>query len=119
MACPYGVIEYSTMPFLQSSAFLHGTSFSHDSDRDSVASKGNKQNLVLRPKSSLANLIHFVRNPFESASGVVEYWQDGDRKEERTRKQSLEDKKQILYVKLREVRAEGNRLPRPDRIADV
>lgn len=93
------------MSILQTSAFLQGFNFNHDSDRDSVASKSSNRNTTLRPKSSLANLIRFVRNPFEGATEVVEYWQDGCTKEEKVRKRSLEDKKQILYVRLREATA--------------
>lgn len=93
------------MSIFQSSAFLQGINFIHDSDPDFVASKGNPRNTALHPKSSFANLIRFVRSPFESATEVVEYWQDGCPKEEKARKRSLEDKKQILYVRLREAAA--------------
>ena len=91
------------MSILHSPALLQGINFNHDSDRNSTASRRENRDVALRPKSSLANLIHFVRNPVESASGVIEHWQDGCTKEERARKQSLEDKKQVFYVRLREV----------------
>lgn len=58
----------------------------------------------LRPASSLANLIQFARNPVENVSEALENWYDGSTKEERVSRQALEDRKQLLYLKMRLVR---------------
>ncbi len=92
------------MSILQHSVFLRGINHNHDTVSDAVVSSGKQQHDLLRPKSSLANLIHLVRNPLETVGGTVEHWRDGSTKYERARKQSLQDKKQLLYLKLREVR---------------
>ncbi|MCJ1464310.1 hypothetical protein MMC07_002923 [Pseudocyphellaria aurata] len=55
----------------------------------------------LRSKSSIANLIQFVREPIDTVGEAVENWYEGNTKEERIQQQILEDKKQILYLRLR------------------
>ncbi|KAI4126324.1 MAG: hypothetical protein LQ338_003801 [Usnochroma carphineum] len=55
-----------------------------------------------RYKSAIARLLRFARHPIENVGEVVEDWYDGTIKEERIRRQSLEDRKQLLYLKLRE-----------------
>ena len=57
----------------------------------------------LRPSSSLANLLSFAKNPVESVSRGVEDWYDGSTREERSIRQAVEDRKQLLYVKMRMV----------------
>jgi hypothetical protein len=92
------------MSILQHSVFLRGINHNHDTFSDAVVSAGKQQHDLLQPKSSLANLINLVRNPLETVGGTVEHWRNGSTNEERVRKQSLQDKKQLLYLKLREVR---------------
>ena len=107
------------MSILQCSGFLHGVKLNRDTDSGSVVSKGKQQYGLLRPKSSLANLIHFVRNPLENVGETVEQWRDGHTKEERARKQSLQDKKQLLYLRLREVRVSKCSLLRPSMLTEI
>ncbi|KAI4131129.1 MAG: hypothetical protein LQ341_006386, partial [Variospora aurantia] len=57
---------------------------------------------ALQSKSSIARLLHFARHPVENFGGVVEDWYDGTSRQERKRRQDLEDRKQLLYIKLRE-----------------
>ncbi|KAL8965243.1 MAG: hypothetical protein Q9183_003956 [Haloplaca sp. 2 TL-2023] len=56
----------------------------------------------LRSKSSIARLVQFARHPLENVTETVENWYDGTTKEERIKRQCLEDRKQLLYLKLRQ-----------------
>lgn len=87
------------------SALLRGIELSHSTDGPSVASSSRSHAGLLHTKSSIANLVRFVRNPLERVSEVTGCWRDTSRDEESARKQSLENKRQILYVRLREVHA--------------
>lgn len=93
------------MSILQPSTILQGISFGHGTKSDSVTRNGKPQASPeqLRTKSSIANLIEFVRHPVENVADTLDTWWDGYSKEERARKQSLDEKKQILYLRLREV----------------
>ena len=83
------------MSFLQTSALL--PSLGH-------ASKANGTcHQQLRSKGSIASLARLVRNPIEAVGETVEGWYDGLTKEERAQKQAIEQKRQILYLKLRDV----------------
>ena len=88
------------MSIFQPPALLQGI-FSHDADSEAIDLNDQQGNGLFKPRSSLANLIHFVRNPLEN---LGEHWQDGFTKEERARKQIIEDKKQLQYLRLRTVR---------------
>ena len=57
----------------------------------------------IRPATSIANLLYFAKNQIEGIGTVAEGWYDGSTEEERAKKQVLEDKKQLLYLKLRTV----------------
>lgn len=92
------------MSILHPSTLLHGA-FDLNSDSDALTFRRTQQQSQFRAKSSFASLVHFVRNPFENVGETVEHWRDGLTKEERARKQSLEDKKQLLYLRLRVVRS--------------
>lgn len=90
------------MSFLQNTALIQSLSLNHGNG--SVATEnGGKQQAALRSKSSIANLIQFVRNPVENVGEAFEYWRDGYTTEEQIRKQRQDDRKQILYLKLRTV----------------
>ena len=94
------------MSFLQSPSLL---GFGHNAnDDDGPRSSTNRQQKgqnSLRSTSSIATLIDFVRNPTGNVSEAVENWYDGSSKEQRARRQSLEDRKQLLYLKMRMVQA--------------
>ena len=92
------------MPFLPSTSLLHGLGLNHEVDtcRSTPASKSPTQRR-LRATSSLANLVQFARNPVGIASEAVEDWYDGSTKDERTQRQALADRKQLLYLKMRTV----------------
>ncbi|MCJ1276336.1 hypothetical protein MMC21_004141 [Puttea exsequens] len=93
------------MALLQSPLSLQGLTLKHNNDGarpvPAGSQKGQTTQKSLKPKSSLANLIHFTRNPFESAGEVVDNWYDGSTKEERNKRQQVEDRKQLLYLKMR------------------
>lgn len=94
------------MSILAFQDLLLGTAGSHDAARkNSTIRHPQQSSLSLRPKSSLANLLAFAKNPFENAGETVEDWLDGSTKEERAQKQALEDRKQLLYIKLKTVRS--------------
>ena len=93
------------MSLLQNTALLHGLSLNH-ADTLQLDELGGKQQASLRSKSSIANLIQFVRRPVENVGEAFEYWLDGYTREERIQNRQLEDRKQILYLKLRNVCSE-------------
>lgn len=64
----------------------------------------------LRSKASIGNIVRLVVNPIGTVGEAVESWRDGLTVEERARKQAIEEKKQILYLRLRNVRATSARL---------
>lgn len=70
-----------------------------------VERKTKPQQSQIQSKSSLASLIQFVRNPVANVGQALEYYLEGgkDNKVERVKQQILEDKKQILYLRLRNV----------------
>lgn len=94
------------MSILQPSTILQGVSFGHGTKSDPVTLDGKSQvtpKQLRTTKSSIANLIQFVRHPVENVADALDTWWDGYPKEERARKRSLDEKKQILYLRLREV----------------
>ena len=91
------------MVHLPSIPLLHHLTLNH-SDDEIRASHSGKQHPKPRPStSSLASLVRLARNPIENLGEAVEDWYDGTTKEERARRQSLADKKQLLYLKMRTV----------------
>ncbi len=77
------------MSFLQNTALLQSLSLNHGNSSEA--------------KSSIANLIQFVRNPAENVGEAFEYWRDGYTAAERVQKQKQDYRKQILYLKQRTV----------------
>jgi hypothetical protein len=90
------------MSFLQNTALLQSLSLNHGHGSETTENCG-KQQAIIQSKSSIANLIQFVRNPVENVGEAFEYWCDGYTTEERIQKQEQDDRKQILYLKLRTV----------------
>ncbi|KAL9026415.1 MAG: hypothetical protein Q9196_004918 [Gyalolechia fulgens] len=81
------------MAILPNSTLLHSLNFQLGKPRtESNTSTG----------TSIARLVHLARRPVENLSQVIEDWYDGTTKDERNRRQSLEDRKQLLYLKLGE-----------------
>lgn len=78
--------------------------YGHDRNDSRVANKQQQNASALNSKASLANLIHFVRYPLDNVSKTVEDWFEGSTEEERARQQRAEDRKQLLYCKMRAVR---------------
>ena len=89
------------MSFLQNTALLQSLSLNHGSNE--LDENAQKQQAALRSKSAIANLIQFVRNPVENIGEALEYWYDGYTTDERVQKQEQDDRKQILYLNLRNV----------------
>lgn len=89
------------MSILQSSTLLQSLTLQHGKHRTLAASSESSPSL--RAKSSIASLLHLARHPIEAVSEVIEDWYDGTTKEQRYRRQSVQDRKQLLYLKLREV----------------
>ncbi|KAL8730846.1 MAG: hypothetical protein Q9166_003773 [cf. Caloplaca sp. 2 TL-2023] len=92
------------MSLLQTSSLLQSLTLQHDKTRKPVAEDELRICTVksLQSRSSIARLVHFARHPIENVSEAVEDWYHGTTKIERDRRQSLEDRKQLLYLKLRE-----------------
>ena len=93
LSIPYGVNV--PMSFLQNTTLL--PSIGHGSKTNGACHH------QIRPRGSIASLTRLIRNPIESVGEAVEGWYDGSTKEERAQKQFIEERKQILYLKLREV----------------
>lgn len=94
------------MSFLPSSKLLQTLNIGHGHNSAPPVANGDQkaEQEPLRSKSSIANLIQLVRNPVDTVGEAVENWYEGNTKEERIKQQILEDKKQILYLRLRNVR---------------
>ncbi|KAI4288979.1 MAG: hypothetical protein L6R35_001761, partial [Caloplaca aegaea] len=93
------------MSILQSSTLLQSLTLQHGNSQPTPALKKSRPHTppnALHSKSSIARLLHFARHPVEKFGGVVEDWYDGTSRQERKRRQDLEDRKQLLYIKLRE-----------------
>lgn len=93
------------MAFLPGSTLLRSLTVGYGNNSAPPVADGdqNAKQKPLRSKGSIANLIHFVRNPIDTVGETVEDWYEGNTKEERIKQQILEDKKQILYLRLRNV----------------
>ena len=93
------------MAILSSSKLLQSLTIGHGNNPTSSIDNGDRTagQKPLRSKTSLANLIQFVRNPVDTVGEAVENWYEGNTKEDRLKQQILEDKKQILYLRLRNV----------------
>lgn len=91
------------MDYIPSIPLLHSLTLNHGDDESWAATSGKQKQKIRRSSSSIAGLLHFAQNPIENVGEAVENWYDGTTKEERTRKQSLADKKQLLYLKMRTV----------------
>ncbi|KAL8851150.1 MAG: hypothetical protein Q9221_003953 [Calogaya cf. arnoldii] len=92
------------MSLLQTSYLLQSLTFQHGNSRHSASEIESRicKPRNLHPKASIARLVQFARHPIENVTEAVEDWYDGSTKVERARRQSLEDRKQLLYLKLRE-----------------
>lgn len=91
------------MVHLPSIPLLHNLNLYHGDDKPRASNSG-KQYPKSRPStSSLASLVRLARNPIENIGEAVEDWYDGTTKEERATRQSVADKKQLLYLKMRTV----------------
>lgn len=89
------------MAYIPSFPLLHTPTINHADDGSQTPISGNQNQKILRSSSSLASLVHFARNPIENVGEALENWYDGTTKEERARRQSLADRKQLLYLKMR------------------
>ncbi|KAL8995533.1 MAG: hypothetical protein Q9188_006782 [Gyalolechia gomerana] len=87
------------MAILQNSVLLQPLTLQHGKPRNGSSSPACK---TLKSKTSIVRLLHLARHPVENLSEVVEDWYDGTTKDERSKRQNLEDRKQLLYLKLRE-----------------
>ena len=93
------------MPILSTSSILLPPTHAHDPAWTESAQKQQQESAsTLKSRSSLANLVQFARNPVENANEVFEDWLDGSTKAERAERQIIEDRKQLLYLKLHNVR---------------
>lgn len=97
------------MSFLPTANLIQSLGISHGDGKELaiVERKTKPEKSQIQSKSSLASLIQFVRNPVANAGQALEYYYEGnkDNKVERVKQQILEDKKQILYLRLRNVRS--------------
>lgn len=95
------------MSFLPIANLIQSLSISHGDGKELaiVERKTKAQQCQKHSMSSLASLIQFVRNPVANVGQALEHYYEGDKdnKMERVRQQILEDKKQILYLRLRNV----------------
>ena len=102
----YGFIIPTTMSFLQNTTLLQGTSHRNKSAYArpvALQGKQHDEERSLRSKGSVAALLQLARDPVGSVGDIVEGWRDGLTKEERASRQARADKKQLLYLKMRNV----------------
>ncbi|KAL8687808.1 MAG: hypothetical protein Q9218_006125, partial [Villophora microphyllina] len=91
------------MSLLQSVSMLQALTGIHDGAWSPEPSSSHTcPPKALRPKGSIVRLVQFARHPIDNVGEAVENWYDGTTREERNRRQSLEDRKQLLYLKLRQ-----------------
>ncbi|KAL8997938.1 MAG: hypothetical protein Q9169_002931 [Polycauliona sp. 2 TL-2023] len=92
------------MSLLQTSYLLQSLTFQHKEQHPSQPDAESRtcDPGSVQPKASIARLVQFARHPIENVTEVVEDWYDGSTRDERARRQSLEDRKQLLYLKLGE-----------------
>lgn len=92
------------MSFLPTANLIQSLSISHSDCKELaiVDGKSKPRQKQIKSINSLTNLIQFVRNPVANVGQALEYYYEGDNenKEERVKQQILEDKKQILYLRL-------------------
>lgn len=91
------------MVYIPSISLLHSLTFNHGDNEPRTPRSGKQSQKIRQSSSSLASLVHFTRNPIETVGEAVENWYDGTNKEERASRQSLADRKQLLYLKMRMV----------------
>lgn len=91
------------MVYLPSVPLVHNLTLNHSDDEPQIPTTGKQIPGNRRSSSSLASLVHFARNPIENIGEAVENWYDGTTKEERARRQSVADRKQLLYLKMKMV----------------
>ena len=93
------------MPILQNSTLLQSLTLQHGKPQalPALVRPASSAAQTLQSKASISRLLHLARHPIEDLNEAFEDWYDGTTKEERTQRQSLEDRKQLLYLKLREV----------------
>ncbi|KAL8880762.1 MAG: hypothetical protein Q9192_007949 [Flavoplaca navasiana] len=92
------------MSLLQTSYLLQSLTFQHAKTRQSLPDTEARicDPRAIGSKASIARLVQFARHPVDNVTEALEDWYDGTTKAERVRRQSLEDRKQLLYLKLRE-----------------
>lgn len=87
------------MAILQNSTLLHPLTLQH---RKPWTESGISPSKTLKSKTSIGRLLQLARHPVENLSEAAEDWYDGTTKDERNRRQRLDHRKQLLYLKLRE-----------------
>ena len=93
------------MSFLQDTALLHTTGHHGPNSVQQlkeVVASGKSASTALRSKGSIAALVEFVRNPVETLGEAVGFY-DTHHREVREEKQSIEHRKRLLYLTLRNV----------------
>lgn len=93
------------MSVLPNTSLLQSLTLSHGSDStSSVPAQKRRSGIVpLRARSSIAAVAQFVQSPVANVGELVEDWWDGSTKSERIKRQTLEEKKQVLHLRLQEV----------------
>ncbi|KAL8947868.1 MAG: hypothetical protein Q9222_005895 [Ikaeria aurantiellina] len=89
------------MSLLQHSSLLQSLTLPHAKPPDLPPRTPSRphSSKTLHPKTSVARLAQLARNPIDNVSEAITDWYDGTTKVERQRRQSLEDRKQLLYLR--------------------
>ncbi|KAL8800772.1 MAG: hypothetical protein Q9182_004936 [Xanthomendoza sp. 2 TL-2023] len=90
------------MSILQTASLLESLTFQHHRNPREDTNETGLAIHASTSTSSIARLVRFARHPVENLGAAVEDWYDGTTKAEREIRQSLDDRKQLLYLKLRE-----------------
>ncbi|KAL8907747.1 MAG: hypothetical protein Q9207_001230 [Kuettlingeria erythrocarpa] len=92
------------MSLLQRPMLLQSLTLQHGKPRTLPASSDSSTGApkALRSQSSIACLLHLARHPIATVTEAVEDWHDGTTRSQRDWRQSVQDRKQLLYLRLRE-----------------
>jgi hypothetical protein len=101
----------STMPLLDTT-LLSSQRHTHTPALKIVTQDGKSQPRNLKSKGSLAAISSLIRDPVGAFGEFAQGWADGLTKEERQAKIHLSARKQLLYLRMRDVSSKFRHSPR-------
>ncbi len=90
-----------SMSFLLDATLLHGTGTQHAGVNGQAVAPSLKRRHSISNQGLLSPLVRLLRNPVDIVGNVVEGLRDGLSPEERAERLKFENRRQILYLRLR------------------